>query len=65
MTDWSAGAYETTAAQLEPAAALAVDALGLQPGESVVDVACGTGNAALLAAQAGALVTGVDLADRR
>ena len=35
--------------------------LGIRPGEVVLDVACGTGNAAIPAAQAGAQVTGVDL----
>ncbi|HEY0631793.1 MAG TPA: methyltransferase domain-containing protein [Thermoleophilaceae bacterium] len=34
------------------------------PGERVVDVGCGTGNAALLAAKRGASVTGVDPAAR-
>jgi SAM-dependent methyltransferase len=37
---------------------------GLSPGEGVVDVACGTGNAALLAAERGARVVGVDGAPR-
>ncbi len=36
--------------------------LGLQPGERVLDVACGTGNFALPAARIGASVTGVDFA---
>ncbi len=62
--DWGAGSYERTAAQLEPAAAVAVDAAGVRPGERVLDVACGTGNAALAAAARGARVTGVDSAPR-
>ena len=33
----------------------------MRPGEDVLDVACGTGNAALRAAQAGGRVVGVDL----
>lgn len=36
--------------------------LGVATNERVVDVACGTGNAAIPAAEAGARVTGVDLA---
>lgn len=36
--------------------------LNLQPGTKVLDVACGTGNFALPAARAGAIVTGVDIA---
>jgi SAM-dependent methyltransferase len=62
--DWAAGRYERTAAQLLPAAEAAVAAAAPGPGEHVVDVGCGTGNAALLAAQAGARVTGVDPAAR-
>ena len=62
--DWSLGQYETTAAQLLPAARAVVDRAALAPGERVVDVGCGTGNAALLAAAHGAHVTGVDPAGR-
>jgi SAM-dependent methyltransferase len=64
MTDWSAGEYELTAQRIAPAAERAVAALAPQPGERIVDVACGTGNASLLAARAGAEVTGLDLAER-
>lgn len=38
----------------------AIEALGLQPGERVLDVAAGAGGAALALAQAGARVTAVD-----
>ena len=38
-----------------------VRAVGVRPGEDVLDVACGTGNAAIRAAAAGARVVGVDL----
>jgi SAM-dependent methyltransferase len=62
--DWSIGHYEDTAAQLLPASVALVAAAALQPGERVVDVGCGTGNATLLAARAGARVTGVDPAAR-
>src|SRR5947199_288413 len=62
--DWSAGSYERTAAELEPAALTVVDSAELRPGDVVVDVACGTGNAALLAASRGARVIGVDAASR-
>jgi SAM-dependent methyltransferase len=62
--DWGIGKYERTAAQLEPAARLIVDRAAPAPGERVVDVGCGTGNAALRAAAFGARVTGVDPAAR-
>jgi SAM-dependent methyltransferase len=64
MVDWSAGEYERTAAELEPAARNVVALAGIAPGERVLDLACGTGNAALLAAAAGARVTGLDSAER-
>ena len=62
--DWSLGHYEHTAAQLLPAARVAVDLAAPSSGERLVDVGCGTGNAALLAAASGAAVTGVDPARR-
>jgi SAM-dependent methyltransferase len=62
--DWSLGHYEHTAAQLLPAARVVVDRAAPAEGERVVDVGCGTGNAALLAAARGARVTGVDPAPR-
>lgn len=62
--DWSVGRYEETAAQLLPAAELLVEEAAPLAGKQVVDVGCGTGNAALLAAARGARVTGVDPAPR-
>src|SRR5689334_19832486 len=62
--DWSLGRYEPTAEQLVPAAALAVERAAPAPGDVVLDVGCGTGNAALLAAARGADVTGVDPSPR-
>ena len=64
MVDWGAGNYERTAVELEPAARTAVEIAAPSRGEVVVDVACGTGNAALLAAASGARVIGVDAAAR-
>jgi SAM-dependent methyltransferase len=64
MIDWGVGEYERTAAQLAPAATAAVAALAPQAGERILDVGCGTGNAALLIAGAGATVVGVDPARR-
>jgi SAM-dependent methyltransferase len=62
--DWGVGHYEDTAAQLLPAAELLVEAAAPLAGARVVDVGCGSGNAALLAAARGARVTGVDPAPR-
>lgn len=62
--DWGLGYYEETAARLVPAACVVIDEAAVQNGERVVDVGCGTGNAALLAAERGARVTGVDPAPR-
>ena len=62
--DWGVGRYESTAEQLLPAARVVIDRAALRPGERVVDLGCGTGNAALLAAACGAQVTGVDPAAR-
>lgn len=62
--DWSVGHHETTAAQLAPAARVVVERACLQPGERVLDLGCGTGNGAVLAARAGSMVTGVDPAAR-
>ena len=62
--DWGAGSYERTAALIEPASRAVVEAAGVEAGERVLDVACGTGNAALAAAARGARVTGLDSAPR-
>jgi SAM-dependent methyltransferase len=64
VVDWGAGSYEKTAAELEPVARVVVDRARLRPGEDVIDLACGTGNAALLAAARGARVIGLDTAPR-
>src|ERR671932_1956249 len=62
--DWGLGRYESTAERLLPAAHVVVERAALHAGERVVDLGCGTGNAALLAAAQGAEVTGVDPASR-
>src|SRR5579862_8382190 len=58
--DWGVGRYEITAEQLLPAARTAVARAGIQAGERVLDLGCGTGNAALLMAAPDRQVTGVD-----
>lgn len=62
--DWSIGCYETTASQLEPVARHVVHVAQVSPTDDVLDVGCGTGNAALLAAERGARVTAIDPARR-
>jgi ubiquinone/menaquinone biosynthesis C-methylase UbiE len=61
---WGLGRYERTAERLMPAAEVVVDQARPRSGEHVVDLGTGTGNAALLAARAGANVTGIDPAPR-
>ncbi len=59
---WGAGEFDHFAHRLWPVGALLVRMTEVAPGDAVVDVGCGTGNVAIQAAQAGASVTGVDLA---
>lgn len=62
--DWGVGHYERTAELLRPAAEALVELAAVRPGERVLDVGSGTGNAALLAAAAGAHVTAGDPSER-
>jgi SAM-dependent methyltransferase len=57
---WEIGHYEQLATGLVDAAAAVVAAAKLTGDDSVVDLGCGTGNAALLAAASGARVVGID-----
>lgn len=59
---WSGADFLPIARSFAPGAAEFIARLGLRPGESVLDVACGTGNLAIPAARAGARVTGIDIA---
>jgi SAM-dependent methyltransferase len=59
---WAAGDFPAVAErQLWPVGERLVKRVGIGRGEDVLDVACGTGNAAIRAAQAGGHVVGVDL----
>ncbi len=59
---WMAGDYDIFSRYLEPDAYLFFRRLGVEPGQKVLDVACGAGQLALIAARAGATVTGCDIA---
>ncbi|HEX7706260.1 MAG TPA: class I SAM-dependent methyltransferase [Thermoanaerobaculia bacterium] len=61
-TIWTTGDFGRIAVGYASGAAAFVDRLSIRPGETVLDVACGTGNLALPAARNGARVTGVDIA---
>ena len=61
---WSAGAFEEVAPSIHDMHVALVEALDPQPGEQWLDVGCGAGNLAELAAAAGAKVTGIDLSPR-
>jgi len=59
---WASGDYPAVAAELIPALGPElVRAVGVNPGDQVLDVAAGSGNAAIPAAVAGAVVTASDL----
>jgi SAM-dependent methyltransferase len=58
---WTAGDYDVIAGHLWDAGRVVVDAAAIEPQMDVLDVATGTGNAALRAAEAGAHVVGLDL----
>jgi ubiquinone/menaquinone biosynthesis C-methylase UbiE len=62
--DWSDGRYERIGGAVLAASEVVVDAASPMRGEMVVDLGCGDGNAALLAAARGARVTGIDPARR-
>ena len=57
---WSSGDYNRIAAITVPVSETLVSAAGIRPSASVLDVATGTGHAALAAARQGACVTGID-----
>ena len=57
---WASGDYSVIAARIMLIAERLVDGAGLCAGDAVLDVATGTGNAAIAAACCGYRVTGVD-----
>lgn len=59
---WMAGDFSQVAKHIETSAEDFIARLTLKPGARVLDVACGSGNLAIPAARAGAIVIGVDIA---
>ena len=59
---WDSGDYPPLSELISGVGERVVDSVGVEPGMTALDVACGTGHAALPAARAGAQVTGLDLA---
>lgn len=59
---WMAGDFGEVARYIQPHAGDFIARRHIEPGATVLDVACGTGNLAVPAARAGATVTGIDIA---
>jgi SAM-dependent methyltransferase len=59
---WESGDFGEVARYNMPAAQEFIARLPLRTGWQILDVACGSGNLAILAAQAGGVVSGIDLA---
>jgi SAM-dependent methyltransferase len=59
---WMAGNYDFFSRFMESSAVEFLDRLGIAPGTSLLDVACGSGQLGLIAARRGARVTGIDIA---
>lgn len=62
-TTWEAGDFAEIAKGIESTAEAFVERLDIKPGMRVLDVACGSGNIAIIAARKGADVTGIDIAE--
>jgi SAM-dependent methyltransferase len=59
-TMWGSGNYAAVADKISAVGEHVVETTGVEPGMEVLDVACGSGNATIPAARAGARVTGAD-----
>ena len=66
MTDdmWGTGDYQAVAEKVTSIAEVLVGRAHIESGMRVLDVACGTGNATIAAAELGARVTGLDFSPR-
>jgi ubiquinone/menaquinone biosynthesis C-methylase UbiE len=63
QTTWASGDYAAVATLIAPVAEHLVDLADLQAGSRVLDVATGSGNAAIAAARLGCEVVGIDYVD--
>lgn len=61
-TIWTAGDYDRFSRYLESGAREFYERLAIAPGHRLLDVGCGSGQLALMAAKDGLMVTGVDIA---
>jgi SAM-dependent methyltransferase/uncharacterized damage-inducible protein DinB len=61
-TTWMTGDYDVFARYMEKDAEVFYRQLGIKPGTQLLDVGCGAGQLALIAARVGAKVTGCDIA---
>ena len=59
---WMTGDYDLFSRYMEKDAERFFQRLGIKPGTRLLDVGCGAGQLALIAARAGAKVTGCDIA---
>jgi SAM-dependent methyltransferase len=59
---WTDGNYDYFSRFMESSAVEFLDRLGVEAGATLLDVACGSGQLALIAARRGAIVTGGDIA---
>jgi len=57
---WAAGDFPQIATTIQDASDVTIERLGIEPGQALLDVATGSGNAAIPAAQQGARVVGLD-----
>jgi SAM-dependent methyltransferase len=57
---WSSGDFHAVATLIQPVAETLCESVDLQAGWRVLDVACGSGNAAIAAARCGSDVVGID-----
>jgi SAM-dependent methyltransferase len=58
---WNEGDFAAIARRIESQSPVLLDVIGVEQGTKLLDVACGTGNALIPAAERGAVATGLDI----